>query len=158
MQTFLPYPDFGASASVLDPLRLGRQRVEALQILRALTVPSYGWRHHPAVRMWAGYEEALTRYGLTVCEVWRREGRADTCEDTLRRDYSRARGHTLIRTEPELAETGDLPNWLGDLAFHRSHQSALMRKDPDYYGRWFPGVPPDLPYVWPHSDRDSRSA
>ncbi|MDQ1681515.1 MAG: hypothetical protein QOH99_56, partial [Frankiaceae bacterium] len=35
MQTFLPYADFGASARVLDDRRLGKQRVETLQILRA---------------------------------------------------------------------------------------------------------------------------
>ncbi|GAB3960278.1 hypothetical protein GCM10029978_009170 [Actinoallomurus acanthiterrae] len=69
MQTFLPYADFAATARVLDPRRLGKQRVEALQVLRGLTVPGYGWRHHPAVRMWAGYEEALTRYGLEIRPV-----------------------------------------------------------------------------------------
>ncbi|NIR59253.1 MAG: cytoplasmic protein, partial [Gammaproteobacteria bacterium] len=51
--------------------RLGRQRVEAFQVLRGLTFPGYGWRHHPAVKMWAGYEEALVRYGLEICAVWR---------------------------------------------------------------------------------------
>jgi predicted RNase H-like HicB family nuclease len=59
MQTFLPYLDFAECARVLDDRRLGKQRVEVLQIARAITVPGYGWRHHPAVRMWRGYEEAL---------------------------------------------------------------------------------------------------
>lgn len=36
MQTFLPYPDFKKSASVLDNKRLGKQRLECLQILRTL--------------------------------------------------------------------------------------------------------------------------
>jgi hypothetical protein len=61
LQTFLPYLDFVACARVLDSRRLGKQRVEALQILRALLVPEYGWRHHPAVLMWKGYPEALGR-------------------------------------------------------------------------------------------------
>jgi len=39
MQTFLPYPDFARCAAVLDPLRLGKQRVEVLQLMRANTVP-----------------------------------------------------------------------------------------------------------------------
>ena len=43
MQTFLPYPDFAASAAALDTRRLGKQRVEALQVLRALTRVTYGW-------------------------------------------------------------------------------------------------------------------
>ena len=51
MQTFLPYPDFEASAAVLDDRRLGTPRVETYQILRALTWPRYGWKNHPAVRM-----------------------------------------------------------------------------------------------------------
>ncbi|WP_234470062.1 MSMEG_6728 family protein, partial [Streptomyces sp. MBT70] len=71
MQTFLPDSDFRRSALLLDRRRLGKQRVEALQVLRGLTVPGYGWRRHPAVRMWSGYEEALVRYGLEICRVWR---------------------------------------------------------------------------------------
>src|ERR1700712_4272615 len=54
VQTFLPYPDFVDALAVLDSPRLGKQRVETLQILRALVFPEYGWRNHPAVRMWPG--------------------------------------------------------------------------------------------------------
>ncbi|GAA3827626.1 pyrimidine dimer DNA glycosylase/endonuclease V [Nocardioides panacisoli] len=43
MQTFLPYADFARSARSLDPKRLGKQRVEALQVVRALTTAGYGW-------------------------------------------------------------------------------------------------------------------
>ncbi|MFH8751403.1 MSMEG_6728 family protein [Streptomyces rimosus] len=153
MQTFLPYPDFAESAAVLDPRRLGKQRVEALQVLRGLTVPGYGWRHHPAVRMWHGYEEALVRYGLAMCREWTASGRQDTCALTMTRDFTAHRPDAPVRGYAELAETGDLPNWLGDPAFHRSHQSALVTKFPEHYSRYFPEVPAGLPYVWPLSDR-----
>lgn len=156
MQTFLPYPDFHATAEVLDPRRLGKQRVEAIQVLRALTVPGYGWRHHPAAAMWAGYEEALTRYGLTVCAVWCATGRQDTCATTLRADLHRTMGLADVRGQRELADTDDLPPWLGADDFHLSHRSALVRKDPAHYRARFPGVPDDLPYVWPSSDRPRR--
>ncbi|MEV6236217.1 MSMEG_6728 family protein [Lentzea sp. NPDC051838] len=149
MQTFLPYADFTATARVLDRSRLGKQRVETLQVQRALVVPGHGWRHHPAVRMWSGYEEALVRYGLEVCAVWRAAGFLDTCEATLRSDLARAKDITVVRTQDELAEAGALPCWLGDPEVHRSHQSALVRKDPEHYRRYFPDVPDDLPYVWP---------
>ena len=152
MQTFLPCPDFHDSAAVLDPRRLGKQRVEAIQVLRALTVPGYGWRHHPAAKMWTGYEEALTSYGLTVCAVWCATGRQDTCATTLRTDL----GLAAVRGQADLAAAGELPPWLGDPEFHRSHQSALVRKDPAHYRPHFPGVPEDLPYVWPSSDRPRR--
>lgn len=53
MQAFLPFPGFADSARALDARRLGKQRVETIQVLRGLTVPGYGWRHHPAAAMWA---------------------------------------------------------------------------------------------------------
>ncbi|MEV5434969.1 MSMEG_6728 family protein [Streptomyces sp. NPDC052682] len=153
MQTFLPYSDFRATAKALDRRRLGKQRVETLQVLRGLVVPGYGWRHHPAVRMWAGYEEALVRYGLEVCRVWRELGHQDSCAATLVADLLAFRPHVPIREQDALAAAGELPPWLGDPAFHRSHRSALVRKDPVTYAPLFPGVPDDLPYVWPASDR-----
>jgi hypothetical protein len=156
MQTFLPCPGFTESARLLDSRRLGKQRVETIQVLRALTVPGYGWRHHPAPAMWAGYEEALVRYGLDVCGIWCEGGNADTCATTLVQDLTRATGLRSVRTQPELAAAGELPPWLGDPAFHRSHQAALVRKDPEHYRRHFPGVPDALPYVWPPSDRMRR--
>src|SRR5690349_15751305 len=151
MQTFLPFADFESSARVLDTKRLGKQRVEVIQVLRALTVPGYGWRHHPAAAMWAGYEEALVRYGLQICDQWCREDRADTCATTLVTDLASTVGIAAIRTQPELAADGELPPWLGDEDVHRSHRSALVRKDPEHYRRFFPDVPDDLPYVWPDS-------
>ena len=148
MQTFLPYPDFAACARVLDTRRLGKQRVETLQIVRALLVPDYGWRHHPAVLMWKGYPEALGRYGLEVCGEWRARGFADTCQPKILAHLGLL-GVELVRGQEELAAAGALPPWLGDPALHRSHQSALLRKDPEVYDPRFPGVRDDLPYVWP---------
>lgn len=70
MQTFLPYADFAKSAQVLDYRRLGKQRVECLQILNALTGKSTGWVNHPVVRAWKGHELSLCCYGLRVCTEW----------------------------------------------------------------------------------------
>ena len=39
------------------------------------------------------------------------------------------------------------PKWLGDVDFHKAHQSNLLRKDPEYYNF---DVPDDLPYIWPN--------
>jgi hypothetical protein len=103
MQTFLPCRGFAETAQVLDVRRLGKQRVETIQVVRALTVPGYGWRHHPAAAMWAGYEEALVRYGLDVCGVWCMNGHADTCAATLVDDLARTTGRRVIRTQGEPA-------------------------------------------------------
>lgn len=148
VQTFLPYADFERSARVLDAKRLGKQRVEVIQIVRALTRPDYGWANHPAVLMWKGHEEALGRYGLVCCEVWTALGHGDTCAATIVGDLRDA-GVTRIRSEADLVAAGAMPPWLGDEDLHRSHRSSLVRKDPDHYRPHFPDVPDDLPYVWP---------
>jgi hypothetical protein len=148
VQIFLPSPDFERSARSLDRKRLGKQRVECIQVLRGLTREGYGWRHHPAVLMWKGYEEALARYAYTCCEVWTERGFGDTCAATIATDLAEA-GITTVRPQAELAAAGALPPWLGNDAFHRSHRSSLLRKDPDHYRELFPDDPDDLEYVWP---------
>jgi hypothetical protein len=146
VQTFLPYADFTASNEVLDNRRLGKQRVETYQILRALTFPRYAWKNHPAVRMWRGFIPALVAYGLASCDAWVSRGFPDRVRDSL-----------LTFTggqPPELASlrrTGQLPPWFGCGLLHESHQSALLRKNPEHYRPYFPDVPDDLPYLWPSS-------
>ena len=142
MQTFLPYSDFNKTASVLDWRRLGKQRVEAKQVL--LTIDrgddAKGWRNHPAVNMWRGYETALAYYGAAICLEWIERGYNDTQLDWFRERI----GNNIIH----------LPPWLGDDRLHISHQSNLIRKDPDYYGPLFEGVSDDVPYHWPDPATD----
>lgn len=146
MQTFLPFPDFVESAGALDRQRLGKQRVEVVQILNVLhqvdVRAKQGWVNHPAVRMWRGYEVSLCEYGLIICEEWIARGYKDSCKAKIETHLDWATGG---------AYEMDKPGWFGDVAFHLSHQSNLIRKDPDFYGPQFPGVPNDLPYIWPVS-------
>ena len=144
MQTFLPYPDFDESAAVLDDVRLGKQRVEAYQIVRTLLGITQGWRHHPAVLMWRGHADALIDYGAAMCREWTRRGRADTVAAKLL-------AHRGTGAAPP-------PNWVGDAAFHASHRSNLLRKDPEWYGRFGWPEPADLPYVWPTKSGDGSAA
>jgi hypothetical protein len=135
VQTFLPYPDFAGSAGVLDDVRLGKQRVEAYQIVRSLLGITAGWRHHPAVRMWRGHTDALIDYGVAMCIEWTARARTDTVLDKL--------------LQHRTAATAEPPPWLGDEGLHASHRSNLLRKDPEWYGRFGWAEPPDLPYIWP---------
>lgn len=130
MNTFLAFPDFAESARVLDYRRLGKQRVECLQLLNALRGKSKGWVNHPACKMWRGYELALEAYKNACIREW------------VYRGYKNAM---------ELSPTSgyDFPPWLGDEAFHLSHQSNLLRKDFGHYSKYFVNVPSDLPYIWP---------
>jgi hypothetical protein len=137
MQTFLPYADFTESAKVLDRQRLGKQRVEAWQVLRTLSGETKGWSNHPAVRhVRAGCESGLAVYGLAVCEEWISRGYKDSLLPRFADSVPRS-GLILV------------PDWLTSAAVHLSHQSNLVRKDPAHYGPLFPDVPDDLPYVWP---------
>jgi hypothetical protein len=131
MQTFLPYADFARCAAVLDQRRLGKQRVEVLQIMRAITVPGYGWRHHPTAKMWKSYEEALAAYGVAICREWCGRGYTDTCDAKIRAELATL-GITDVREQVDLELAGALPSWLGDEAFHRNHRSSLLNKDPEW--------------------------
>jgi hypothetical protein len=142
MQTFLPFPDFQQSAAVLDRARLGKQRVEALQTLRALVIPEYGWQSHPAIRMWMGYVPALTLYGLAMVDEWTARGGEDTTREKIM-EFAPQAAH------PDYAAKIPMPPWLGAPEVHLSHRSRLIAKDPRFYTELFPDTDPDLEYVWP---------
>ena len=137
MQTFLPYSDFRKSLESLDNKRLGKQRVEAYQIISAITgrpkkngQPYKGWTSHPCSVMWKDYVNALKQYYNDCIDVWKSRGFKNTME------YETIEGEFI------------LPNWLGDEEFHSSHRSNLLRKDFDYYIKngWLDN--PNDPYIW----------
>ena len=138
MQTFLPYKSFVLTARCLDRQRLGKQRVEAYQILKANIGYPSRWIHHPAVKMWKGHEGALAIYTLAICREWISRGYKDTMQEKT----------NLLVVEHGI-ELTSFPEWLGMEAFHVSHQSNLIRKDPRYFRFQFPGVVNSVEYVWP---------
>lgn len=132
MQTFLPYSDFIQTSKCLDWRRLGKQRVEANQILNILEgkTKSNAWRNHPAVKMWKGYEESLKLYRNIMIKEW------------IFRGYN--------NTMPILNVDNIVnPYWLGDEKFHASHRSNLIRKDYQYYSKFGWNENDSLPYIWP---------
>lgn len=130
MQTFLPYPNFVESAKCLDYRRLGKQRVEVKQILNALKNGG-GWSNHPAVKMWQGFELTLAKYGNVMIIEWEKRGYKNTMEFFPCHDNC------------------PLPPWLGDEKFHSSHRANLLRKDPDFYGKYGWKESPTEGYFWP---------
>ncbi len=162
MQTFLPYDDFKMCAHVLDDRRLGKQRVEALQILKTLRTgpiqnsltPSHQfkykdglytrktpWYNHPAVRMWKGYETALIYYLHAMCYEWTANRKfKDTCW---------IKGIQVGYRPSNVGVEVTMPPWMGNISFHISHQSNLLRKSKKHYGKFFLNVPDNLPYFWP---------
>lgn len=137
MQTFLPYPDFRKSAQCLDNKRLGKQRVEAWQIYKACILENYGWKNHPIVKMWKGYEHALLFYGYEMCNEWIKRG----FKDTLLSKFTNELGfYTTKRL--------NYPDWIFKKDFTTSHRSNLLRKDSKHYSQFNWKEPNNLPYVW----------
>jgi len=109
MQTFLPVASFSQSAKVLDGSRLRKQQTEAEQILKCLNNPvAKGWRNHPAVLQWKGYERALELYIYAISEECKSRG---------------FKGRAT--TYPALLV---MPPWMGKEEVHVSHRSRLMFK------------------------------
>jgi hypothetical protein len=143
VNTFVPWPDLQRSAEALDDKRLGKQRVEALQILRANLGLTKGWRNHPAAVMWRGHEGYLYKYTKTICIEWRNRGFQDNVQAQL-----------LALLEQYELKGWDPPWWWGNNEIHKSHRSNLKRKDPVWY-RF--RVRKDLPYKWPMPNRTFRT-
>jgi hypothetical protein len=135
MQIFLPYPDIEQSARVLDTQRLMKQRVESYQILNTIQGKSEGWRSHPAVKMVKDYPAWLCLYSIKICQEARARGYVDNLLPHFEKE---------ILSYPYIIQ----PHWLGSY-LHKTHQSNLIRKKPDYYSIKFPNIPDNLPYFWP---------
>lgn len=144
MNTFLPYPCFQKSAEALDNKRLGKQRVEVLQLVNG------SWKHHPAALMWQPYRDALIEYGMVVCKVWQARGFRDTVWTSL----------YMLRESREVV----YPTWLGSHKLHSSHRANLLRKDEAFYRKYGWTETPIEGYFWPNplyrirgNDHDERS-
>lgn len=151
LQTFLPYPSFEKSVEALDYRRLGKQRVEAMQILQSLVsnhclsfpeflkdtvikpLKEYGWGSHAAVRMWVGFEKALAVYFNNCVIEWTNRGYRNNLE--------------LIPVEGHF----EYPYWIGDDKFHSSHRAALLFKDFSFYSKFGWSESPGIRYYWPES-------
>lgn len=134
VNTFLPFADFEKSAQVLDYRRLGKQRVEARQIINVLENPdAKGWKNHPAVKMWRGHVPALKMYFNAMVTEWISRGYKNTMP--------------LYDEVPYAA----MPWWFGRAVFHGSHRAALMRKNTEFYTGKFEVSDKCLNngYVWP---------
>jgi len=140
LQTFLPFSSFEKSAEVLDYRRLGKQRVECLQLLavgiKLRDKDKVPWMNHPARLMWVGHEHQLAKYGLVMCTQWINLGYKDTCYDKIK---------AYLDLYPETS----LPSWLGDEKIHSSHRAALLHKDFSFYKKYNWTESPIQEYVWP---------
>ena len=146
MQTFLPYADFKKSAECLDYRRLGKQRLEAKQIIDLLEkhdagedISKLGWGNHPAVRMWIGHTYLLKAYYNEILDEW------------IRRGYKNNMKHYDIPISDDWLNPYapyEQPPWRFRKDFHDAHKSKLLQKDYEYYKQFEWDVDLNLEYKW----------
>lgn len=142
MQTFLPYPEFEKSAQSLDYQRLGKQRVEAMQIINAIEgkprkdgKPYKGWINHPCTVMWREHVDALKHYCNVTIEEWI------------------SRGYNNTMKIYDIPKKLIMPKWLHHSKFHASHRANLLRKDYAFYSGYGWIEDPTAPYLWRDVDK-----
>ena len=158
MQTFVPSVHFDVCAKWLDRQRLGKQRVESLQILRALREITTGWRNHPATRMWTGCEDTLVLYSLCMTNEWVARGYEDSCRSKLLDLATDAKqvliSEVLIKKEHSTFYATQvcglpLPKWWNG-PIHESHRASLLSRNIEWYSQFkWPEKPSDEPLFWP---------
>lgn len=125
-------------AKILDAKRLGKQRVEAYQIINILSgkTEGKGWKSHPAVKMWTGHLDALKYYYNCCVKQWIKRGYKNNME--------------LYDIEKDKIK---LPWWFTWRSLQLSHIYSLIRKDPNYYNNKFninknEKIFMDYGYIW----------
>jgi hypothetical protein len=134
MMTFLVDGDIRVAISLLDDKRLGKQRVEAYQLINILEGKSLskGWKNHPALKMWVGYLSGLKFYYNCCVKEWIARGKKNTMEL-----YS-------------IIEEVVFPWWTTWERLHYSHQAMLNRKESSFYSFSVPEEYKTRGYIWPH--------
>ena len=85
--------------------------------------------------MWEGYDNALAEY-MNLCILeWVNRGYNNTME------FAKISGDVVY------------PSWLGNDLFHSSHRANLLRKDKEYYSKFFWREDSENPYAWFDMDK-----
>ncbi len=133
MQTFLPSSNPAVAARILDSKRLNKQILECYQILNVLSgqSPTGGWRNHPAVLMWKGFERGLWQYVQAMIDEARKRGiRTENNESNL--------NNLKDKCWDNWGETPPL-FWSDSTKLMRvttTHKANLFDKDPLYYAKF----------------------
>lgn len=174
MQTFLPENTFSLSAACLDNKRLGKQRVEAKQILMTLEIgPEMGKCSECNSKLQLAIKPELRTFSVYNCyhcgkytmrvvktpwynhpavQMWKGYENAliiygsFVCQEWIDRGFK----DTLIPyfRSKSIDLSLQYPPWYNQ-ALISSHRSNLLRKDFAYYSKFNWTEPSNLPYIWP---------
>lgn len=167
VNTFVTTMDKDALFDDLDNKRLGKQRLEAAQMIRILEVYDQtgevqgGYSKHPALQMWKGHTDALKAYFNLCVLAWIKRGFKNTYS-LYPVDHERYRivpgdfDGTTTTFDEEFDEYC-FPKWFGFAPLILSHRAALLRKNPKHYASYDDDfIVPYYTrgYLWPHKYGD----
>jgi hypothetical protein len=127
-----------SSARVLDRQRLGKQRLEALWMIRSLSAGKI----ETVSRMWSKHIDALCLYTMIICREWRLRGYKDNLWE-----------QAYLLLNGGMDTVFPLPPWLGMNEVHSSHRAALLFKDNPHYTQFgWSERPRYMGYHWPKEE------
>lgn len=130
VNTFIPYSSFRKCAKVLDNKRLGKQRVEAKQIINVIKKikkdpnaksangKTLAWSRHPVVLMWKDHVPALKLYYNCIVDEWISRGYLNTMKKFRVTKFT-------------------IPWFMHNKQVIESFRAALLRKNHAHYSRFF---------------------
>ena len=157
MQTFISDTNLIKNFLNLDNKRLGKQRRESVFILEAILKQNKeGYKNHPAVKMWKGYEGYLLFVYLFVnMKIWKNKNFNNV---KTQEDYEELSKLLLNKFKCFLSKLLPFifirkliwkkPPWITK-EFIEAHRSKLIRKKPEHYRSLFPDTKEGLEYIWP---------
>lgn len=136
VNTFIPFKSISKTMKVLDRQRLGKQRLEAKQIIEIIENKRTGYKNHPIVSMWKDNVDGLKYYYNKCIDEWVDRGYKNNMEK-----------YKLKKKKKKEI----MPWWLYNKQVRMSHQASLMRKKPEYYEDKFPNFDKEYMlcgYIW----------
>lgn len=160
VNTFVTTTDLVQNAKNLDYKRIGKQRLEARQIIAILEaldnskqLDTKGWIEHPATKMWHGYTNALKVYFNVIVREWIQRGYVNNMQlydiDESKYYVNPYIGNGMFQYQ---FTEYSFPPWFGYPPFIMAHRAALWRKNPVYYAKFnSPELQPyiNIGYLWP---------
>jgi hypothetical protein len=138
-RAWVPEVELSQIGPRLQRMHLVAQLGEGLIILKALLEPDdgAGWRRHPCVRMFRGYERFFAAYGIEICREHRRRGYEDRCLPQY------------VAAWRDLPGPAREPWWWGRHVVHAQDRATLVARKPEWYGPVWPDVEPLDHVDWP---------
>jgi hypothetical protein len=135
VNTFVTAPTVEECASNLDNKRLGKQRVEAKQIIDILESNKVqGFSNHPIVGQWRGFTQALKVYYNAMFDEWAERGFKNEKLSRYQIVQDPKLSH-LVKDPNEIVVM--FPAWFFSPIMHLTHKCDLYRKKPEFYGQKF---------------------